>query len=236
MNSASARASSVLPTPVGPRKTNEPIGRFGSCRPVRARRSAFATASTASSCPITRWCSRSSMWMSFSVSPSRSLSTGMPVQRRRPARCRPRRPLPSPSTCASRRRAPRAPSRAPAARRSGSRRRAAGCRRAPRARPRASARRCARVIALTRSSACFSSPQRAASSLRISCASASARSTGSRTCFDSFFIAASSISSWRTRRSASSSSTGDESISIRSRAAASSTRSIALSGRKRSAM
>ena len=44
MNSASARASSVLPTPVGPRKTNEPIGRFGSCRPVRARRSAFATA------------------------------------------------------------------------------------------------------------------------------------------------------------------------------------------------
>ena len=42
MNSASARASSVLPTPVGPRKTNEPIGRFGSWRPVRARRSAFA--------------------------------------------------------------------------------------------------------------------------------------------------------------------------------------------------
>ena len=33
MNSASARASSVLPTPVGPRKTNEPIGRFGSWRP-----------------------------------------------------------------------------------------------------------------------------------------------------------------------------------------------------------
>src|ERR671933_485919 len=38
MNAASARASSVLPTPVGPRKTNEPIGRFGSCSPVRARR------------------------------------------------------------------------------------------------------------------------------------------------------------------------------------------------------
>src|SRR5205807_1764335 len=36
MNSASARASSVLPTPVGPGKTNEPIGRFGSCSPVRA--------------------------------------------------------------------------------------------------------------------------------------------------------------------------------------------------------
>ena len=28
-NSASARAVSVFPTPVGPRKMNEPIGRFG---------------------------------------------------------------------------------------------------------------------------------------------------------------------------------------------------------------
>ena len=47
---------------------------------------------------------------------------------------------------------------------------------------------------------------------------------------------ASSISSWITRRFASSSSSGLESISMRSRDAASSTRSIALSGRKRSAM
>jgi hypothetical protein len=45
---------------------NEPIGRFGSCRPVAARRSAFATASTASSWPTTRSCRRSSMWISFS--------------------------------------------------------------------------------------------------------------------------------------------------------------------------
>src|SRR3954467_13662403 len=43
MNWASARASSVFPTPVGPRKTNEPIGRFGSCRPARAPRRALAT-------------------------------------------------------------------------------------------------------------------------------------------------------------------------------------------------
>jgi hypothetical protein len=42
-NSASALASSVLPTPVGPRNRNEPIGRFGSCRPARARRTARAT-------------------------------------------------------------------------------------------------------------------------------------------------------------------------------------------------
>ena len=54
MNSASARASSVFPTPVGPRKTNEPIGRFGSWSPDRARRSALATASTALSWPTTR--------------------------------------------------------------------------------------------------------------------------------------------------------------------------------------
>src|SRR6266508_4028630 len=81
MNSASARASSVFPTPVGPRKTNEPIGRFGSCKPERARRSALATASTALCCPTTRWCSRSSMWISFSVSPSSRRETGIPVQR-----------------------------------------------------------------------------------------------------------------------------------------------------------
>src|SRR5271166_356369 len=35
-NAASALVSSVLPTPVGPRNMNEPIGRFGSCSPARA--------------------------------------------------------------------------------------------------------------------------------------------------------------------------------------------------------
>src|SRR5437763_10880715 len=40
-NSASALVSSVLPTPVGPRNRNEPIGRLGSCRPARARRTAL---------------------------------------------------------------------------------------------------------------------------------------------------------------------------------------------------
>ncbi len=34
--SASALQSSVLPTPVGPRKMNEPIGRCGSCKPRAA--------------------------------------------------------------------------------------------------------------------------------------------------------------------------------------------------------
>jgi hypothetical protein len=41
---ASERASSVLPTPVGPRKMKEPMGRFGSCNPARARRTAFEMA------------------------------------------------------------------------------------------------------------------------------------------------------------------------------------------------
>jgi len=44
------------------------------------------------------------------------------------------------------------------------------------------------------------------------------------------------MSSWSTRRSTSSISSGSESISMRRRDADSSIRSIALSGRKRSAM
>ena len=47
-NLARARASSVLPTPVGPRTSNEPLGRFGSRSPTRSRRTARATAPTAS--------------------------------------------------------------------------------------------------------------------------------------------------------------------------------------------
>ena len=47
-SSATTRASSVLPTPVGPKKINEPIGRFSLPMPDRLRRIALATASTAS--------------------------------------------------------------------------------------------------------------------------------------------------------------------------------------------
>ncbi len=79
MNSARALASSVLPTPVGPQKRKLPIGWSGSARPARERRRAPATASTASSWPITRWCRRSSMWISFSTSPSSMRLTGTPV-------------------------------------------------------------------------------------------------------------------------------------------------------------
>src|SRR5258706_3824919 len=52
MNLASVLVSSVLPTPVGPRNMNEPIGRFGSFNPARARRTARLIAMMASSCPI----------------------------------------------------------------------------------------------------------------------------------------------------------------------------------------
>ncbi|MNN06211.1 hypothetical protein D3C81_1189940 [compost metagenome] len=78
-NSASALHSSVLPTPVGPRNMNEPLGRFGSDSPARERRTALATAVTASCWPITRWCSSSSIFSSFSRSPSSIFDTGMPV-------------------------------------------------------------------------------------------------------------------------------------------------------------
>ena len=78
-NSASARASSVLPTPVGPRNMNEPIGRCGSDRPARLRRIAFDTATTASSWPMTRWWSMSSRWSSFVISDSMSRVIGTPV-------------------------------------------------------------------------------------------------------------------------------------------------------------
>ena len=48
-SSARAFASSVLPTPVGPRNKKLPIGRLGFCNPARERRTAEATFCTASS-------------------------------------------------------------------------------------------------------------------------------------------------------------------------------------------
>lgn len=51
---ANCLESSVLPTPVGPTKRKEPIGRFGVPSPTRLRRIALAILSTAASCPITR--------------------------------------------------------------------------------------------------------------------------------------------------------------------------------------
>ena len=55
------------------------MGRFGSPRPARERRTALATASTAASWPTTRFFSSSSMWRSLCISPCIILVTGMPV-------------------------------------------------------------------------------------------------------------------------------------------------------------
>ena len=60
-------------------KMNEPIGRFGSFSPLRARRIASESALIAASWPTTFVCSASSMCNSFSASPSIMRSTGMPV-------------------------------------------------------------------------------------------------------------------------------------------------------------
>ena len=51
--SAKALATSVFPTPVGPKNKNEPIGLFSSLIPALLLKIAFETKSTASSCPIT---------------------------------------------------------------------------------------------------------------------------------------------------------------------------------------
>ena len=79
-NSASVLASSVLPTPVGPAKMNEPPGRRGSFRPARVRRIAWDSALMASSMPTMRLCSSSSMCSRREDSSSVSLNTGMPVE------------------------------------------------------------------------------------------------------------------------------------------------------------
>ena len=52
---------------------NEPLGRLGSLRPARVRRMAWLTALMASSWPMTRLCSSSSMRRSLAVSSSVSL-------------------------------------------------------------------------------------------------------------------------------------------------------------------
>ncbi len=78
-NSASAFASSVLPTPVGPAKMNDPEGRRGSLSPARVRRMVLDRAEMASSWPMTRWCRAFSMKTRREDSSSVSLKTGMPV-------------------------------------------------------------------------------------------------------------------------------------------------------------
>ena len=242
MNSASALQSSVLPTPVGPRNRNEPIGRCGSDRPARERRMASATAVTASSCPTTRRCSSASMRSSFSRSPSSIFETGMPVQRETTSAissavtcmCSSLKPFCS-ASCA-----------------------AASCLSSAGMRPywisdafarsprrialsiSARARSCSSLIFDVPCTAAFSAFQTSSRSENSRSRRAISSSSSLRRCFDaasfSFFNASRWILSWMRRRSSRSSCSGLESISMRRRAAASSIRSIALSGNWRSAM
>ena len=74
-------ASSVFPTPVGPKKRKEPIGFVGSFIPAFERRMASQTFSTASSCPMSLLWISASRCKTFERSDSFSFVTGMPVQR-----------------------------------------------------------------------------------------------------------------------------------------------------------
>ena len=78
---AITRASSVLPTPVGPMKRKLPIGREGFAIPERPRRMAFETERTASSCPITDFLRWSSSFERSSSSEPWTFETGIPVFR-----------------------------------------------------------------------------------------------------------------------------------------------------------
>ena len=76
---ANALHNSVLPTPVGPKNKNEPIGRLGSDSPARERRIALQIAVTAWLCPIMRLCNASSIFNNFSFSLSSIFATGICV-------------------------------------------------------------------------------------------------------------------------------------------------------------
>mmetsp|Transcript_19181 Transcript_19181/g.48752 ORF Transcript_19181/g.48752 Transcript_19181/m.48752 type:complete len:312 (-) Transcript_19181:1570-2505(-) len=283
---ASALASSVLPTPVGPRNMKDAMGPLGSARSARERWMASATASTASSWPIMRLCSSSVRCSSLSRSLATSLVTGMPVQRemtlatsasltsyrlepppsppirlnspgedtgsKRPwpwscePRCEPVAEVPgSPADIAAARLAASWPSRSAACDLS-----SAAASQSPSSSA-SSASAFSFSISMARrarpticcpgflSSAAASPARSSASAARaaLSCAStscrhsAAVRSTAARRPSD-----AASICRRVMRRSTSSSASGLDVISILSLAAASSTRSIALSGRNLSAM
>lgn len=78
-NSARALASSVFPTPVGPRNMKTPMGFSGSAKPDLERRMAPETLPMAWSWPTTRLWRWVSISRSFSESDLMSFETGIPV-------------------------------------------------------------------------------------------------------------------------------------------------------------
>ena len=77
MMKASCRATSVLPTPVGPEKRNEPIGFWGLPRPERAILMAAESASMAASWPNTVALRSRSRFFSCVRSSEETLRVGM---------------------------------------------------------------------------------------------------------------------------------------------------------------
>ena len=238
---ASDFASSVLPTPVGPRNKNDPIGFVGSLIPAFERMMESLTNCTATSCPTTRLCNSSPRCKVLLRSLSVSFATGIPVHFATifaisssvTHSCT--RLLSFSLTCASRR--------------SNS---CLICGSLPYCSSAAFSRlysRCATWIWLftssnsslsfrTRSTSCFSCSHVAFICLDCSRSSSNSfRSTSRRSWLRwsvSFLSAASSISRCMIFLEISSNSAGIESSSVLIIAHASSTRSIALSGRKRS--
>mmetsp|Transcript_104925 Transcript_104925/g.301992 ORF Transcript_104925/g.301992 Transcript_104925/m.301992 type:complete len:268 (+) Transcript_104925:45-848(+) len=80
-SAAKALAISVLPTPVGPGKRKEPMGRFRLFNCAALMSTARAMASAASSCPRTRAFNKGPRWRRRSRSVCDNRCTGMPVQR-----------------------------------------------------------------------------------------------------------------------------------------------------------
>ena len=74
-------SNSVLPTPVGPRNTNEPIGRFSLPIPLRLRRTARETALSASCWPMTYLVKVFSSVNKYLASERITFFTGTPVMR-----------------------------------------------------------------------------------------------------------------------------------------------------------
>ena len=234
--SASDLHNSVLPTPVGPRKRNEPFGLPGSDNPARARRMASAIATIASSWPTTRRRNASSICSSLSLSPCSIFATGMPVHLETTSAISFSVTLLRSSCSGS---VSARPAFSSCFSRSGM---------MPYCSSDIRLRSPARCAASNSMRACSSfsltscAPCNAAfSPFQISSRSANSRSTcpislsrSARRCFDassvSFFRASRSIFIWMRRRSSRSIASGLESISMLMRLAASSIRSMALSG------
>mmetsp|Transcript_5440 Transcript_5440/g.13105 ORF Transcript_5440/g.13105 Transcript_5440/m.13105 type:complete len:285 (+) Transcript_5440:1105-1959(+) len=248
-NSASVLHSSVLPTPVGPARRKLPSGRSCEWRPARASRIVLATARMASSWPTTLWRSSDSIDSNFSRSPRARELSGMPVDLAMTPRMSasetwsarsPGEPSRDPSAAAAA--APPLPSSASSCGMtmylsSDARVQSARLCAASSSRLAPSSFSVAALMTATRALSASHCLPNASRSSRFRFVSAStSRSRATLAASFSFRSASSSMRSVVIARSRSSMSSGLLSCCILRRAAASSTRSMAESGRRRSVM